>query len=590
MVGDGGAGQPLCADLLAPADPESSAATTALWRNLYYRAGEFTLYGQQDDLALNSVNTAVRVRAGDGAHDGDSGVREVTGRYPAVFGWDIGNLELKGDNAAFGSAAGEGRPAALPGGGAKFDYDGLTVDGLPWADLVAWVREAHALGGITTFTWSAVNPITYQAAQPNAYPQSIAEVLPGGTYHQRFLAWLDTIVELNAELVDGAGNPIPVIFRPYSEHSGSWYWWGIDGSTTGVAPNTAEEFVALWRFTVDYLRGAGVHNFLYAYSPDRSTLGDPTVLDADGQPVAGPDVFQVLADGDFAGFLSGDWSDYFWSRWSEGFPGAEYVDIYGLDNYWDTGQGHLFHPYRGDEAKLRALFTSTLDILARHAAGDGKIAALTQSDVSAAQMIADVAGAGADLFGDTYAQAAQTAFVLRWRGETSGLAALVDDAGPWFAEPGSPDRWSGPVACSAGGLTLAFDGRAVALGAPSLSADKAWLVGAGDLPSIRVTDTRSGQAGWDATIASSRYLAGPDQVDATALGLTPSVTATAPGQSVVPGSGVPAGAGFIDGTPLASAPSGASRGEAVMGGVLSYKIPASVLPGSYRAVLTVTVL
>ncbi|MDR1427260.1 MAG: glycoside hydrolase family 26 protein [Bifidobacteriaceae bacterium] len=582
---------PLCEDLSTPSDPSSTPETTALWRQLLYGAAGTTLYGQEDDLALNSVNTDAQVRAGAASHNGDSAVKEATGLYPAVFGWDIGQLELKRDNAVFGSAAAEGRPSALPAGNAKFDYDGLTSDGIPWNDLVRWIREAHEIGGLNTLSWSAVNPVTYQPGQPNVYPQSIASVLPGGAHHARFAAWLDTIVEFNQELVDDDGNPIPIVFRPYHEHSGSWYWWNIDDSTTGLAPNTAEQFAELWRFTVDYLRAAGVHNFLYAYSPDRSTLGDPTVLDGEGNAVPGPDgSFQKLDDSAFDEFMSTRWEQAFWSRWSKGFPGVDYVDVYGLDNYWDTGQGHLLHPYRGDEAKLRQLLVSTLAIVAEHATEDGKLAALTQSDLSPAQMIADVAGAGADAFGQEYAAAGSAAYVLRWRGQTEGLATLRDDGAEWFALPGGPGRWSGPVPCSTGGLMLEFDARAVTLGTPSLSTDKAWLTGSAPLPTIRVTDTRAGSPGWDTTIASGQYLVGPDQVDAKALGLSPKVTETTAGLTVVPGSAVAAGSGFVGGMPLASSPPGSSRGQAAIGGVLSYKISATVSPGSYQAVLSVTVL
>jgi hypothetical protein len=51
-----------------------------------------------------------------------------------------------------------------------------------------------------------------------------------------------------------------------------------------------------------------------------------------------------------------------------------------------------------------------------------------------------------------------------------------------------------------------------------------------------------------------------------------------------------AGTGFVGGTTLASAPPGQSRGRAVLGGVLTLKIPASTAPGTYNSVLTVTVL
>lgn len=45
----------------------------------------------------------------------------------------------------------------------------------------------------------------------------------------------------------GEGELIPVIFRPYHEHNGDWFWWG-----KGV--NSEEDYIKLWQFTVEYLR------------------------------------------------------------------------------------------------------------------------------------------------------------------------------------------------------------------------------------------------------------------------------------------------------------------------------------------------
>ena len=58
---------------------------------------------------------------------------------------------------------------------------------------------------------------------------------------------------------------IPVIFRPFHELNGSWFWWGGKNCTP-------EEIKQLYRFTVAYLRDQkNVHNLLYAYNTDRFT-------------------------------------------------------------------------------------------------------------------------------------------------------------------------------------------------------------------------------------------------------------------------------------------------------------------------------
>src|SRR5690606_31336459 len=94
---------------------------------------------------------------------------------------------------------------------------------------------------------------------------SVSDVLPGGGKHADFLLQLDLLADmLNEQKV--FFSKIPVIFRPWHEHNGDWFWWGKGNCTE-------EEYIALFRFTVDYLKDKkGIHHLLYAFSPDRSRL------------------------------------------------------------------------------------------------------------------------------------------------------------------------------------------------------------------------------------------------------------------------------------------------------------------------------
>ncbi len=98
--------------------------------------------------------------------------------------------------------------------------------------------------------------------------QAVYAILPGGTQHALFRSWLDRFADFAHTL---RGVPpgrtdtvaIPIIFRPYHEWTGSWFWWGRNHCSP-------DEFVQLWHFTVDYLRQEkGLHNLLLAYSSDR---------------------------------------------------------------------------------------------------------------------------------------------------------------------------------------------------------------------------------------------------------------------------------------------------------------------------------
>ena len=122
-------------------------------------------------------------------------------------------------------------------------------------------------------------------------------------------------------LVSSTGEPIPLIFRPWHEHTGSGFWWGKGNASR-------EEFVALWRFTVEYLRDVkGLHQLIWAYSPDMVHISS---------------------------------RDTYMEYW----PGDSYVDILGLDAYDRAGgdYGHkclqlcrLGNVIAGERAKIFAL-------------------------------------------------------------------------------------------------------------------------------------------------------------------------------------------------------------------------------------------
>lgn len=110
------------------------------------------------------------------------------------------------------------------------------------------------------------------------------QILPGGKYNEVYNAYLDMIADY-AEQVDSA-----VIFRPFHENTGSWFWWG-------AAYCDAETYKNVFRYTVEYLRDTkGVHNLIYSYSPSNSGVSSV--------------------------------SDY-----ELRYPGDAYVDIIGFDMY-----------------------------------------------------------------------------------------------------------------------------------------------------------------------------------------------------------------------------------------------------------------
>ncbi|MET8947014.1 glycosyl hydrolase [Streptomyces sp. NPDC004542] len=219
-------------------DDRATPATRALFAYLKRQQGKGILFGHQHDLSYGFTFTTADGKASD--------TKAAVGDYPAVFGWDT--LILDGDE----------RPG-VPGG----------TDAENIAALSRSLRQGDARGGINTLSAHMPNFVTGE----NFYDTSgrvVGHILPGGSKHAEFNAFLDRI----ASAVKGArradGTPIPVIFRPFHENNGGWFWWGAGHATSA-------EYIEVYRYTVEYLRDTkGVHNLLYAYSPNSAFDGDPT--------------------------------------------------------------------------------------------------------------------------------------------------------------------------------------------------------------------------------------------------------------------------------------------------------------------------
>ncbi|RYQ50456.1 mannan endo-1,4-beta-mannosidase [Bifidobacterium pseudolongum subsp. globosum] len=214
------------------ADRQATAETRALFAKLRdTKAGEVR-FGQQHatDEAISETAT-----------QGD--VYEMTGKHPAVFGWDAG-LVLEGREKP-GSGSDQAANAAA---------------------LAAEITRADALGAIVTLSAHWSNPKT--GGNYDDTTRVVSDLLPGGAYSGTFNTMLDGIAAVAEQSKRADGTRIPIIFRPLHENTGNWFWWGATHAT-------AAEYKELFRYVVNYLRDVkGVHNLLYAYSPGGTLDGD----------------------------------------------------------------------------------------------------------------------------------------------------------------------------------------------------------------------------------------------------------------------------------------------------------------------------
>jgi mannan endo-1,4-beta-mannosidase len=273
-------------------DANAQPQTVALHKNLWKLTGKHTLFGHQATLSYGYtwMNEPDR-----------SDVKDVTGDFPALYAWDVADF-TRLDETAEEAAQKQ-------------------------AQIANYVRQGYNRGGVITFCWHIQNPVNRTHAWDTT-GAPVTAILPGGTHHDLFKTMLDTVAQFFTELA-----PIPIIFRPWHEHNGDWFWWG-----KGIC--TEQEYIDLWRFTVTYLRDEkNVHNLLWAFSPDRSRM-------------------ELTENG-----------------YLYGYPGDDFVDILGYDNYWDVG--HTANTKPADVK--RAEFKTGLSLVGQIAAKKKKLAALTET-------------------------------------------------------------------------------------------------------------------------------------------------------------------------------------------------------------------
>ena len=251
-------------------DKDATPETKALFANLWAVAEKGWMFGHHDDLWYGRYWYN---------EPGKSDTKLVCGDYPAVFSVDFAEIM---DNRFADEANAIRRRVIL---------------------------EARERGEVILACMHLNNPKTGGDSWDNSSDKVVGEILTEGSATRRkYLEWLDRGADFALNLKDARGNLIPVILRPYHEHTQGWSWWGSSCTT-------ASEFVALWQFTIRYLRDTkGVHNFLYAISPQ---------MDEDYQ-------------GDTRGRLLFRW------------PGDDWVDFLGMDCYHGTNN-------KAFESNLKAL-------------------------------------------------------------------------------------------------------------------------------------------------------------------------------------------------------------------------------------------
>lgn len=308
-------------------DSKATAETTTLFANLKNIQKSNILVGHHDATMYGHT------WAGD---ENRSDIKDVCGSHPALIGFDFALITNK--------------PSAMTQNRSEL--------------LLRRIIETYNRGAVVTMCWHTDNPFNGETAwvdTTKTVVNTVKELLPGGKAHESYKVKLTKMAEMAKAAIGADGKLVPIIFRPFHEMEGGWFWWGRPY-------RTPEEFKSLWRFTVEYLRDSlQVHNFLYAYSTDCK--------------------FKTRED-----YLI----DY---------PGDNYVDVLGMDDYWD---------FRPDGANNPVLAGEKIKIISDLAQEKEKIAAMTETGL---ESITDSTWFTKKLMPVLRYNGAKLAYVMLWRND-----------------------------------------------------------------------------------------------------------------------------------------------------------------------------
>ncbi len=203
--------------------------TTAVFNYIRDNFGEHILSAQQESTWMGSFEYEMDY------------LKEVTGKLPAIRGLDFMND----------------------------DFDGVAERAIEW----------DRLGGLVTICWHTGVDISGYEESKKDRPNFDKLLTPGTDEYNTLMNSWDKAARTLQYLRD---NNVPVLWRPFHEFDGKWFWWGKGGGGN---------FIKLWRLMYE--------KFTNEYNLDN--------------------LIWVLG-----------YSEKMRDGW---YPGDEYVDIVGSDNY-----------------------------------------------------------------------------------------------------------------------------------------------------------------------------------------------------------------------------------------------------------------
>lgn len=209
----------------SPADPHASPATVALHNyltNLPNQPDHRLISGQWGNWRGMEARALARQER----------IHDHTGHYPGLWG-----------NIAWNTT----KPPTLP---QTFNLTPTTIK-----NTIKWWNQ----GGLVEIDGFFPNPSTSGDPNDLTITGSYADIYTdnGNATNVNFNAKLDQLAA-GLQPLEDAG--VVVLFRPFMEMNGNWFWWGANGDNS--------QFIALWQYTFNYLTATkDLHNLLFVFAP-----------------------------------------------------------------------------------------------------------------------------------------------------------------------------------------------------------------------------------------------------------------------------------------------------------------------------------
>ncbi len=243
-----------------PVTPKAAPEAVELLKLIYSLSGRHTMTGQH-----NFPNTKDKYT---------QRAAQSWGKIPAVYGQDMG-FAKEGDQDSY----------------------------LARPEIVVECKRQYAMGSIITICWHAVpptadEPVTFRPRSGTPAPEKLASVqgkltdeqfkdvlTPGTDLYKHWCVQVDTVAGFLKQLQEAR---VPVLWRPYHEMNGDWFWWGGRRGECSTA--------RLYRQIFDrYVNHHKLTNLVWVWSVDRPERADRQFADyypgADCFDIASLDVY-----------------------------------------------------------------------------------------------------------------------------------------------------------------------------------------------------------------------------------------------------------------------------------------------------------